>query len=510
MSEKFALVDRMKIGTLLKLRSVNRNAIENWSRSSFRYPRTLNSPMPQLEPASVHFKSDILPPSWMVATELPREAKLKKSYLAGYYYIAGVIGKYLSRFPLGRTAEWSAEESQKYPFFKTHDEGWNNIQTDEAFTALRLQGPCPFLLNKTGADTFEVDYEPYCNGAFDPVCCTFTLDHGTLRPTSIRVNQKVYRPGEQGWEQAKFAANSMELRFTVFARHLAHTHLITGQSFSLSAYALPAAHPLRAFLDFFTYSTLTVNDFAFQLLVTPASFFLQSQFIAPEQVGRLFTNMVANYRLEQLMPPRDIAQRGIDAIPGHPYVEDSMDVWNAITHFVQAFVKATYATDKAVRDDAALVEWYKQLVTLLPDRSPETHKLEGLTTLVETLSALVYLNVSHEVCGDYAPYIMDHTTDGRKIIHRDSLTFGHDAPPRAADVFLIEQGAWIGRWEIAGNVLLDLDPDKVIEDPGFRKALRGFQSALRTLESGLVERNKKRKIPFHRMLPHRWQASISF
>ncbi|MDP2307770.1 MAG: lipoxygenase family protein [Pseudomonadota bacterium] len=502
-------MDRLKISALLWVRGVNQTSIESWSRRTFRYRRALRSAMPSLLSAPHHYSSAVLPAGLMVPAKIPAESSLKMSYVAPYYILTGILFKFYLRFPLSRAVAWTKETGHRSAF-PPHDEGWADIQTDEAFTALRVQGPNPFLLQKKGPDTFEVDFEPFTKGAFEPVCCTFVLRDGALAPATIRIGQQVHRPGDAGWERAKFVANSIDARFTVFLRHLAHTHLISGQSFALSAFALPPAHPLRPFLDFFTYSTLVVNDFAFKLLVTPASYFLQSNFIVGEQVGKMFENMIPHYRLEQLMPRRDIAERGIDAIPNHPYVEDGTDAWDVIHSFVGDFVRKTHPDDAAVRADAALAGWYRQLVTLLPDRSPETHPLDGLETLVETLSALVYLNVSHEVSGDFSPFIMSDSPQHRKLVSHESLVREDTTPASASDVFLFEQGAWAGRFEHAGNWLTKLNPEVETDDLSFRQSLTAFQGALGELEKRVVERNKARKIPFSRMLPSRWQASISY
>lgn len=508
MAPTFGLFDRLKIKVILWVRRINRASIEGWSRSTFRRLHRGARSRPRLLAAQRHYGSTLLPPELEVPEELPPESRLSALYTVPYYLLSGTAFWLHQKRPISREVLWTPELDVGAEF-PGHDEGWADIQEDRAFTALRVQGPNPFLLERIGPGRFEVDYGPYVTGVLAPLRCRFVVQDGVMTPDSIEVDGAVHRPGEPGWERAKFLANGYDARITVFQRHLAHTHLISGQSFSLSLYSLPADHPLHPMIEFFTYSTLVVNDFAFKLLVTPASYFLQANFLRSDQIQRLFENLIPRYRLEQLMPVKDVAERGIDEIPGHPYVEDGIAAWRVIEAFVGDYVRKSHPDDEAVRSDEALRGWYRELMRLLPDRDPERDRLEGLETLIETVSAIVYLNVSHEICGDFSPYSMSKVAEHKRLINVDNL-LGEPQAPRASDVFLFDQGAFAGRFEHVGNFMCELDPDEVVADPSFRESLRAFQAALRSLDAEVAARNSQRAIPFHRARPSRWQASISY
>ena len=508
--KRFGFVDRLKLRGVMAVRAVNRVSLERWSRKTFRDANFQDEDLPPLTSAAAHYESDILPEVLKVPEKLPIWARLRATYVFPYYILTGVLFKAYRALPLSEDVDWTPDASWN-DWFPPHPEGWHDITSDDDYTAMRVQGPNPFLLTKAGRGKFELDFGPTFEGVYDPVKATFkVVKNKGLKPVDIKVGDEVFKPGGDGWERAKFIVNGLDARYTVFLRHLVHTHLISGQSFSIASYSLASDHPFRPFVDYFTYGTLMVNDYAFKLLVTPASYFLQSNFLDGAEVGKLFENYAPHYTLDKLIPPKDIETRGIGAIPNHPYVEDATKIWDVITGVVRNYVTITHRDDEDVSDDARLQVWYAKLLELLPDRSLESHPLNSLDALVEIFSAMIYLNVYHEVCGDFSPFTAERTVEGKKLINFDNLRNPHLGPPRARDVFLFDQGAWAGRFDNGGNFLMTMDLDGNVRAETLRKSLTELQGRLRELDRELEQVNRGRRIPFLRLQPRRWKASISY
>jgi hypothetical protein len=508
MSRSFGLIDRLKIRFILFIRRINLASIERWSLSTFRKRRALPVGKLDVTTAAEHYGSPILPPALKVPRSIPVAARLSAGYVFPYYILSGIVFKLYKALPLSKSVEYDpgAWFNQTFP---PHQEGWDDILSDEGFTAMRLQGPNPFLLQATDDGAFEVDYAPITKGAYEDTRCRFVSDGDGLVPESITIGDETFARSADGWDEAKAYANAIDARFVIFVRHLMHTHLITGQSYAISLFELPSGHPVRDFIDFFTYSTLVINDFAFRLLVTPASYFLESGFVSGGAVGQMFENFVDLYDLDQLIPPKDIAARGIDAVPDHPYVVESTAIWAVMETFVREYLAERYTGDDAVQSDEAVLGWYRSLCELLPSEDADAKPLT-FDRLVEVLAALVYLQVSHEIAGDFAPYFTQTDETHKQIIHIDQCAPGKGGPVRAHGAFLMDQGAWAGRWENYGNILLDLDPADHIENPTLRAAVESLQSRLRDLDEEVTARNAERARPFLRMQPRLWQASISY
>ncbi len=503
-----SLADRLKIQAVVRTRYLNSAAIQRWSRSCFRRTGPPAADPPTLVASRDHYATPGLPAGLRVPAEIPPCARLGLRYTLPYYYLTGALFKLLRRVPLDPSTAWSPDETFNRAF-PDNREGWTDTLGDAAFARLRVQGPNPFLLTATGPGAFEVDYGPYFDGIHAPVRCGFALQAGVLQPTAIHLDTTVVRPGDPGWTRAKLVANALDARYCVFTRHLLETHLVVGQAFALSAFVLPHAHPLRAFLDFFTFGTLVVNDFAYKLLITPASYFLQANFIGADDALRLFDNSLARFELDSFVLPRDVQRRGLDAIPDHPYVQDGREAWAILHDFVTGWLDRAWLDDGALRRDAEAQRWHAALVALLPGQAGLA--LDDRERLAELLTCLLYNNVVHEVCGDFSCFSSTADPEHLQLVNFERLKRGElDAPPSAADVFLLSQGAFAGTFNNGGNNLMSIDVDRWLSDPLLREAVRGLQARLRDHDARLVERNQRRAVPFSRMMPRQWEASISF
>lgn len=506
-----SLLDRLKVRSLVWTRYMNEAAIERWSRKTFRRARPTSGAFPGLQRAQEFYDSPGVPEPLRVPLQIPVEGKLGLSYMLPYYYFTGIMFKLYQKIPIDRSTPWSADDHHNRAFPR-NQEGWEDTTSDAAFTRLRVQGPNPFLLKFTGEEgQFEVDYTPFFQEIHDPVVCHFTLEEGELEPAWIRIGDTTTQRGHPGWERAKLVANALDARYCVFTRHLLDAHLFIGEAYAMSAYILPADHPLRLFLDFFTYSTLVVNDFAYKLLITPASYFIQSKFISGEDALQMFSNSLAAFSLNDLIVPDDVAKRGIDQIPGHPYVQDGIEGWEILHDFVTRYIDLQYEDDGALANDQAAQGWYDQLAKLLPNHDVTDHPLDGKARLIDVLTCLLYNNVSHEVCGDFSPFFMSQNPEHKKLVNFENLKNGDfDTPASAADVFLMDQGAFAGRFNNGGNNMLTVDVDSLIQDDGLCEAVKGLQQTLRAHNAKLESRNKEREVPFLRMMPKQWEFSVSF
>ena len=503
--------DRLKVSAIIWTRYMNFAAIERWSKKTFRRRRKLSSPPPALAAARDHYETPTIPAALTVPNEIPGESKLRLPYMLPYYYFTGLVFRLHRRWPIRSGIPWSPKAKYNKAF-PENKEGWSKVYEDREFAQLRLQGPNPFLLSYVADDDrYVVDYSPYFKDLFDPVVCVFRLEDQQLMPESITIGEERHTPGDATWERAKVVANALDARYCVFTRHLLDTHLLIGEAYAVSAFSLPPAHRLRPFLDLFTYGTLVVNDFAYKLLITPASYFIQSGFISAADAMTLFQNSMDAFSLDDLIVPRDVAKRGVDKLPNHPYVEDATEVWNCFQDFVGPYIAELYVDDAAVQGDAELQGWYAKLASLLPNRDITDDPLDSRETLTNVLCCLLYNNVSHEVCGDFSSFGESDDPNHKKFVNFERLKAGDtEAPPEMADIFLLDQGAFAGRFNVGGNNMMTVSVDKLVDDPSLRQAMSRFQGQLRALDERFEQRNQEREIPFLRMMPRKWEISISF
>ena len=149
---------------------------------------------------------------------------------------------------------------------------------------------------------------------------------------------------------------------------------------------------------------------------------------------------------------------------------------------------------------------------MLPD--DKIPPLKTRDDLRDLLTALIYNNVIHEVCGNLSP-ILDSTDPADKrgidIDHLKAMANGEPVPePGAASVFLMEQASYVSSFNVTGNNLMTINAARYIDDPKLRIAIEDLQVTLRELDKVIAERNATRAIPFEMMRPSKWEASVSF
>ncbi len=518
--------DKRKIARLIKMRKSHFRTVNQGTIDRFRRRHMPTSSMPHLVPACTQYPSmHWAPKELMVPTTIPDESSVPATYMAKYYGLGKFgFGRY-TRNPVSPDVVWDPSFEWNTAFPSTGD-GWEHPTSDDTFARLRLQGPNPWLLRRiddeTGPDgerepTFELDFTDLFEGILPPVTAWFAVRDGKFIATKIAVTGIAHSPGDPTWDQAKRTVNAADARFVVLGLHLLGTHWIVGQAFSLATYTLPTWHPLRPFMHFFTYGTLTINHTAYKALVTPSSYFIQSGFVTTEDAQHLFRNVVDSFDLDRWIAPRDIADRGIDAIPDHPWVDDALPAWAEFTGVVERHLDELELTDETIAKDADLQSWYLTLGKTMPNTDTRKRPLDR-QRLVELCTALMWNNVVHEVCGDMSPILGSTDPADKSIINLakfkqavgDGQLTSPVAPPTMADVFLLDQASFVSRFNVGGNNLLTINPWRMVDDPKLQVALHELQTSLRTLQDDLVETNKDRPVRFARMFPGNWEASISF
>jgi hypothetical protein len=506
---------------LVWMRKQHYKTVNQSSVKSYRRRVVPTSSMPDLVPAcSRHAEVRWAPRALTVANELPPEAKLPMRYVLRYYALGKLGWNAYHRSPIRPDVLWDPAFSWNSAFPSTID-GWEHPTDDATYTRLRLQGPNPFLLRRVDdpardAD-FEVDFTELLAGVLPPIVAEFRVDGGELQPTAITVGGHHHHPGDETWDQAKRLVNAADVRHTIFGRHLLEVHLLVGQAFALATFDLPTWHQLRPFMQFFTYGSMFVNDAAYKALVTPKSYFVASGFVNVDDARRLFENGIAAFDFDTWNAPRDIANRGIDGIANHPYVDDAMLVWPAFVDVVDRHLDDVGLTDEIIAADADLQAWYITLTKLLPNTNAVGAPLDR-ARLNDLCTGLLWNNVIHEICGDFSPILGSEDPADKAIINLDRLRAAvgdgrldtQVDSPTMADVFLMDQASYTTQFNVGGNNILAINAAKWVDDPRLRDAIVDLQDTLRVIEVKLQARNLDRPVRFARMLPSNWEASISF
>lgn len=289
---------------------------------------------------------------------------------------------------------------------------------------------------------------------------------------------------------------------------------MVGEAYAVACFNLPPHHPLRPFMDFFTYSTIHVNHTAYTALLTANSYFLRANFVSADSARTLIDNAMRVFDFDEWIVPRDLAKRKIDEIPGHPYVEDALAVWPAIEHICRRHLNELNYDEEMLAEDPDIAQWYTTLCRMLPDVDT-IPPMDTLEDLVDLMTAVIYNNVIHEVCGNLSPLLDTADPLDKQEVDIEHLAKLADpgakpSTPSAASVLLMDQATFVSRFNVAGNNLLNINAARYIDDPKLVLAVTELQDTLKVLDAEIAARNAHRDIPFETMLPRKWEASISF
>ena len=522
--------DRIKVAVLTGMRRSHRRTLESSSADTFRRRVVATSPAPQLVAAARRYKKmGWLPADLITPDKVPKDARLPLRYSIPYYATSKIVWRLYGKSPINPKLQWDRTSRWNKSFPPPLTE-WGSPTADDSFVRLRLQGPNPFVLCRAEPDqskgdeddwiVFDLDFSRLFDGVFVPTIARFRLLESGLVPAWISIDGEMHRPGARKWAEAKRIVNGLDARYSAFIRHLLNTHLMVGQAYALAAYTLPAWHPLRPFMDFFTYGTLHVNHIAFGSLLAGDSYFLRSNFISADDAHRLIINATAEFNFDEWLAPADIKNRGIDVIPNHPYVEDCKLVWPLIERIVNDHMADIDLTqDQDVTDDEHLVAWYATLRSVLPGVE-SVPALTGVADLRNLMTALIYNNVIHEICGDFSPILGSQDSADKAIINMNHMRLLAETAnqvdqvsqpaPLAADVFLMDQATFVSKFNVLGNNLMTIRTPRFADDPRLCRVVAELQRSLLELDQKLSRINANREVPFRAMQPHKWEASISF
>jgi hypothetical protein len=501
--------DRLKIRALFAMRRLQRRSIEDWSRHTW-VPRAHPRKAPlRVVPARERYGDD-LPAGLFVASPTPPEGRLGWLYVLPYYVLAGAAFELHRRAPIEGTIPW-ANNTPGLPPIEGNGEGWRGGADDAEYVRLRVQGPNPFLLRREDACTFALDLATPFAGTGRGAVARFALTESGLRPGPITIDGATIGPGDGRFGWARRVVNALDARFSIFAQHLGVVHFVLAQAYALAAAATPYAHPLRAVLHAHTRGTLEVNDFAYRLLLSPASYFAQSGFCDRPLAARLIEARLATFDLTDAIAPRDVARRGLGAIPGHAWAIEAEASWDLFIDHARELVGRLYASDDALRADDAPRAFHAALCRALPRVPDDLATLETREQLAVLLAVLLALAPMHEVSGDYSPFALAPELEQKRIVRWDALDEAAPAPS-LRDVFLFEQGAYTGLSNTGGNSMMDspFARDPRLAHPFAGEWIDALRRRLVVHEAEVSRRNAARPHPLLRMQPRKWELSVSF
>lgn len=296
--------------------------------------------------------------------------------------------------------------------------------SDDIFVRLRLQGPNPAWIRRcdnieqlhgdglcrsvntaqwNDGPLYVVNYHklladlPSKPGQYvSPCIAIFTLNnHGSLDPVGIQLTRSDRTTWWQepsatpAWELAKLFFQSADMLVHEAVSHFLWTH-IYGEKIALATLRhLPESHPIRRLISPHLHGTLRANYNSGRRLIGRGGLFDTCFAAGWEGTAVLLQRGVELWRYDQMLLPKQIAERQVDDISDYPYRDDGLELWQIVERYVSNYTHLFFDTEKSLLSDQALHHWSREL------RSHGFEEATTLSSLNRLLTAALFNVVQH-------------------------------------------------------------------------------------------------------------------
>lgn len=321
---------------------------------------------------------------------------------------------------------------------------WGDKSSDKHFSRLFFNGIGAALLEQQIADStrpelgpIEIDMDfmvdlPLREG-FRPYGAKvyFDLDQ---KCTGIydSAKRKLFVPGDEGWEKAKFVARASAFTLLTAREHLMQSHMIVANYVSLSSIKhLPPSHPIRRLINLFTFRTNYVNDSAFSTLVPENSILHHGTAFEFKGLQTIFENSFSNSNAFEPFPKVNMRPELLEMSKNGklPYHKEGVEYYNIAEKLVKEWLGME---EKAATDEYAQA-FYNEIRQSTENQKYKLPEFKGADSIVDVLSQFIFrVTCYHEIIGVVVQYVNDpfaytlrlqENEDGELMVQADVQSF---------------------------------------------------------------------------------------
>lgn len=234
---------------------------------------------------------------------------------------------------------------------------------------------------------------------------------------------KTVKPGDDGWDQAKWLAK-VNTFFLVTAReHLVWTHLIVSNTATKeSIIRLPPNHPLRRLLTIFTYRSTEINTSAFDALVPKYSLLHRSTALKYESMKMLFDSAYLSSNAFEPFPQRQVSPDLMELVDQgkFPFVSQGIEYYRIVEDFVRDWISR--AGESQIVDDLGR-SFYEGMRRSSFGQKYVIPVYNGIEDMVQLVSQIIFMVTAyHELVGNVVDYTSHVHRAGFRIANTDETT----------------------------------------------------------------------------------------
>ncbi|XP_042413287.1 probable linoleate 9S-lipoxygenase 5 isoform X1 [Zingiber officinale] len=363
----------------------------------------------------------------------------------------------------------------------------------------------------------------------------FLRDDSTLKPLAIELSlphpdgeqhgavSKVYTPADSGveasiWQLAKAYVTVDDSGVHQLISHWLNTHATMEPFVIATNRHLSVLHPINKLLAPHYRDTMNINAFARQILIN-AGGILELTVFPAKYAMEMSSVVYQSWNFVEQGLPADLIKRGIAVrdsndeiellIKDYPYAVDGLAIWSAIETWVRDYCAIYYPNDAAVRADAELQAWWKEVREEGhgdKKHEPWWPKMETVAELTETCTTIIWVaSALHAAVNfgqyPYAGYLPNRPTISRRFMPERGTEEFAELERDPDKVFLktitsqLQTILGVSLIEILSTHSADevylgqRDTAEWTADRTALDAFKRFGAALRGIEAEIVERN---------------------
>ncbi|XP_072570214.1 polyunsaturated fatty acid 5-lipoxygenase-like [Paramormyrops kingsleyae] len=347
-----------------------------------------------------------------------------------------------------------------------------------------------------------------------------------LMPIAIQLKQK---PGEENpiftpkdaeaWLLAKIWVRNSDFYIHELVSHLLKTHLLAEIIIFSIFTSLHDHHPIRRIFAVTGRYTIPINIAARNTLTNKTGFFKEYTGFGVDAQCKVLDRAVKQLTYKSLCLPDNLKSRGVQKLDNYHYRDDGMQIWDAISEFLQKVVDTYYNDDSDIKKDEELQNFFRCIYH---------YGFEGQTDFPETVEtkaeAVEYLSMVMFTCSAQHAAVNHGQYDTYAWMPNGPTTM-RQPPPRNADEvdedYIMNtlpdmettlQGMSVARFLSQATedfVALGTYADDVSNDPHLRDVIKNFQEKLHDIGEKIKERSKSQKFSYEYLYPSNIENSIA-
>ncbi len=380
---------------------------------------------------------------------------------------------------------------------------WDDPSSDAALTRWAFAGLAAQRLERTDDGGFVVRHgnmEKFAvrEGLASYGGDAYFAEDGT--PLRIHLQGKDVKPGDDGWEAAKFTFRSSGLTWTTLADHVGRCHLGFANALMLaSRKCLPLANPLRNFVAPFHYRTAAINNGATLSLLPWGALLHRTSGFSWDAMQDVYAEAFNDFRLERF--DEELKRKGVhpDDLPegiDYAYGVEGLAYWRCLESFVNDSFANSPAMATVLTDHRESTEAFWKAVSKYFGEERELTE----STLKDFLCAAFFcVSAYHSHVGSVSAYVRDPRFLAGKLWPDQTIADKQSS----AQLCMI---ACITGFKMP---TIDSDFDHLMPCDATRECAKKYDDALHALQAEMDERNAKRGQAFRSFEPARVATSVA-